>query len=119
MALPRNFRPGMQGEPDLIQWIKSALNGAYPLVFQRVPEPARLMAPAGDQPFGSRKAAHQGTRAGVAADSLPDRRLRAIAQRGPAVMKNHGGRPIASIGCRASLAAHTPQAHHTNVTHWD
>ena len=91
--MPRNFRPGGKGKPDLIQWIKSALNGAYPLVFQRVPEPARLMAPAGDQPFGNRKAAQQGERAGVVADSLPDRRLRAIAERGPAVMKNRNGRP--------------------------
>ena len=42
--------------------------GAYPLVFQCLPEPVGIMAPVGEHPFGSGQTAWQGSCASVIAD---------------------------------------------------
>jgi hypothetical protein len=52
----------------LIQWIKSALNGPYPSVFQRISEPVGIVAPVCQEPFRRWQAAQQGRGANVIAD---------------------------------------------------
>lgn len=42
--------------------------GAYPLVFQRIPEPVGVIAPVGEHPFRSGQTAQQGCGSGVVAD---------------------------------------------------
>jgi hypothetical protein len=94
----------------LIQWIKSALNGLYPFVFQRFPEPISVMAAVGQQPLRLWQAAQQRRHAGAVADLArrheeADRAARSLV--GP---RHLAGQPLAELLASAPLILPTPEA---------